>query len=608
MPWSKSDVDNFKSGLSDSQKERWVSIANSILRECLDNGGTQEDCESKAIRIANSRIDENSNNSRSNATINNLHHNMSQLVEHREMDGRDYIVAPTVMIVEGILNNVYYPASEMAVVPQHWNGRPVVVEHSTQNDGSPKTANDPYEREKRTVGWIYNTQYVEENGQAKLKAQAWIDPEKCKEVEEGEDVLNKLENNEGIEVSTGVFTLDVNEPGYFNGERYDSIATELRGDHLALLPNGTGACSWVDGAGLPRLNKRQNSNNDNQTGESQMDKLQKFLENSRHSPSLNEKGMRDLFRDMMNTLEQKYETGPDNQMVFIEEIFPQSNEVVFEIEKEGVSTFYRQQYNADENEISLNGDPVEVEVKTEYVQKQQEQKQKENSEMQRNEMIQYLIDNSPSVNEEHRQMLENSTDAVLNMMVNTVKSASGNGTEQGGDANGGTTSVNTNQDGSASATSSSDNDGNDQEEQPKGNSQQNQSGGEENTSQEDQKQNSGSNVIRFNSEQELIDALPEGELKESISEAVTNRENERTQLINSLSENSRCEFGKQELEEFNLNDLRKISRLAQVPTNEGKQGGPSANASKQGRTKGKGPQMPTVNWHDDKKIEIANQE
>lgn len=54
MPWTVGDVDKHKKGLSKEQKRRWVKIANSILSECQDT--KQQNCEARAIRIANSRV------------------------------------------------------------------------------------------------------------------------------------------------------------------------------------------------------------------------------------------------------------------------------------------------------------------------------------------------------------------------------------------------------------------------------------------------------------------------------------------------------------------------------------------------------------------------
>jgi hypothetical protein len=58
MPWTVSDVDSHKKGLSPSQKKSWVKVANSIYKDCMTKGGTDKTCAPKAIRIANSKFSE----------------------------------------------------------------------------------------------------------------------------------------------------------------------------------------------------------------------------------------------------------------------------------------------------------------------------------------------------------------------------------------------------------------------------------------------------------------------------------------------------------------------------------------------------------------------
>ena len=58
MPWTKKDVSKHISGLTDKQKENWVSIANKALRNCINQGGTDETCAPKAIMIANDNFTE----------------------------------------------------------------------------------------------------------------------------------------------------------------------------------------------------------------------------------------------------------------------------------------------------------------------------------------------------------------------------------------------------------------------------------------------------------------------------------------------------------------------------------------------------------------------
>ncbi len=59
MSWKIKDVDKFKKGLDDKDKDKWVTIANTVLAQCIKDKGKDKilDCEVKAIRTANARID-----------------------------------------------------------------------------------------------------------------------------------------------------------------------------------------------------------------------------------------------------------------------------------------------------------------------------------------------------------------------------------------------------------------------------------------------------------------------------------------------------------------------------------------------------------------------
>jgi len=57
MPWTIADVPKHTSKAKTSaEKKRWVSIANSVLKDCQSKG--EKDCDGKAIRIANSKFSE----------------------------------------------------------------------------------------------------------------------------------------------------------------------------------------------------------------------------------------------------------------------------------------------------------------------------------------------------------------------------------------------------------------------------------------------------------------------------------------------------------------------------------------------------------------------
>jgi len=60
MPWEAKDVSkhNAAVGAHPEHSKRWAGIANGVLRQCQDARG--EDCEGKAIRIANSKFEHHS--------------------------------------------------------------------------------------------------------------------------------------------------------------------------------------------------------------------------------------------------------------------------------------------------------------------------------------------------------------------------------------------------------------------------------------------------------------------------------------------------------------------------------------------------------------------
>ncbi|GAG82219.1 unnamed protein product, partial [marine sediment metagenome] len=63
--------------------------------------------------------------------------NFTGITRYDTMEGREYLVAPMIMIVEGVLNGSegagLYPADELSKTPQVWNHKPVVVYHPQEN-------------------------------------------------------------------------------------------------------------------------------------------------------------------------------------------------------------------------------------------------------------------------------------------------------------------------------------------------------------------------------------------------------------------------------------------------------------------------------------------
>ncbi len=187
----------------------------------------------------------------------------------REMVGAiNYLVVPVIMLLEGVhcgsMACIYHPISELQKFPASWNGIPIVVGHPVNSEGIPTSANDPEIIQKEKVGTVYNTAFED----SKLIADMYLnfnlllraDPE----------LIVKIDSKEGLEISTGMFHDLEHTQGTWNDEEFVGIARDYRPDHLALLPNGIGACSIADGCGVV-VNIVQRNNSE----EKYMDKRRK---------------------------------------------------------------------------------------------------------------------------------------------------------------------------------------------------------------------------------------------------------------------------------------------------------------------------------------------
>jgi len=170
-------------------------------------------------------------------------------IRHDKMNGRPHLVVPCVMMTEGVHAGsegpLLYTKEEMEANTHLWNNKPVVVYHPVRN-GAPVSACDPDIIDRYGVGVLMNTRW-EKDG---LRTECWLEEERMELVDDR--VLEALNSEEMMEVSTGLF-MDVEATeGEWKGEKYKGIALHHRPDHLAILPDLTGACSVEDGAGLLR--------------------------------------------------------------------------------------------------------------------------------------------------------------------------------------------------------------------------------------------------------------------------------------------------------------------------------------------------------------------
>ena len=178
--------------------------------------------------------------------------NAAGTVKEVTRKGKRYLVAPTVALRAGVLNGELVPADEVAKYADAWNGRPVPLGHPRQN-GQPISANS-MDLWDETPAMFWNATI---DGDA-LKGEIWVDVAKATAMGgDATQLLQRLRNNDAIDVSTGYFRDLVVANGQLDGKAYTGIARNLRPDHIAILLNETGACSWADGCGVPRVNQAE---------------------------------------------------------------------------------------------------------------------------------------------------------------------------------------------------------------------------------------------------------------------------------------------------------------------------------------------------------------
>lgn len=171
-------------------------------------------------------------------------------------DGREHLVVPVVALMDGVIHAVNAATPERVTTAtlikaaNSWNGRPLVLGHPVRN-GRQCSANDVELLAKHGFGTIFNSRV----SGTKLLMDAYVDPVRAEKVG-GPEFVQRLRNGEQVEVSVGAFVTTDDVAGTHDGKAYKATWLETVGDHLAFLPNGTGACSIKMGCGAHRAAMR----------------------------------------------------------------------------------------------------------------------------------------------------------------------------------------------------------------------------------------------------------------------------------------------------------------------------------------------------------------
>jgi hypothetical protein len=279
------------------------------------------------------------------------------------INGRDYYVVPMVPIVEGVHEGLggafFFPASEIEANATDWNGVPLPIGHPIEN-GQPVSIKENGFEVQLSVGFVRNS--VAQKG--KLQAEGCIDIEKAKLVNGGIMVLERIEAGLPLEVSTSMFAPAVGPAGVWNGEAYEATLIKYTPDHIALLPDATGACSIADGCGV-----RANKNNSHK--ESSMKKILQMLQRGASQWLRDNEASFGAIREQLSQwIERQNSTDRYNWVEDVfQDYFVHEQLMIDPVTQKTLSSkMYKRTYSVDANGIvKVNEDPTEVVQKVEYV-------------------------------------------------------------------------------------------------------------------------------------------------------------------------------------------------------------------------------------------------
>jgi len=174
------------------------------------------------------------------------------------VNGVRYLVAPSTVARQVVMNGIFTPASQLKKSVKNWEKVPVTLNHPKDNNGDYISANDG----GVIVGFTKNAKMDGD----KLKMELWLNEEEIKKHPKLAKIIKLSENGNPAEVSTGFYSDSHKNKsnGTYNGRKFGSIHKNIKPDHLAILTNEPGACSNEDGCGINVHNQNHcNCGNDN---------------------------------------------------------------------------------------------------------------------------------------------------------------------------------------------------------------------------------------------------------------------------------------------------------------------------------------------------------
>ena len=357
----------------------------------------------------------------------------------REVVGEDhFLIVPVVMMTEGVRNSVLYDENVLKRFANNWDGRPVTIDHPKENGAHVSASKSPKIMQEFAVGFVQNAKYDswKDSGGKKrngLRAEAWINVTtmEAKHVAHWERMTA---NGAQIDVSIGVFTEEKEELGSWSGKEFEHVVLDTRADHLAILTDKPGACSWGDGCGI-RMNENEDDPipmdddlaafdeddcDDCGIGCTDCGKCARARARVRERIAINEIGNVDIEQEINNQIQQ-HESVDENHFVFVHAVFPKR--VIYEVlelnnenKTEEECLFERSlKVNRNKETVVVNAECFPIKRKVTYT-----RKNNIGLNMERNELIAEVRTNDLYSGEESQAFLESLDDDKLQAVSDSL--------------------------------------------------------------------------------------------------------------------------------------------------------------------------------------------
>lgn len=233
MPWSKSEVSNFKEGLSEEEEEKWVEIANGYLEQCEKD---QETCESEAIKLANSQVGDESMQDSDKVTQDGdkqLRVDKGTIEDYRYDEDNETLTADVKIMKSQVMpyrkdGKVQYelvPPEELTADEflNSIKSKPITDTHPASEVNFDNIG-------EHAKGSIHNSD-PEVKGDDVVEI--WT-----KETIYDEDLIDDIRSGQKVQVSVGRKALVEYDSGKFNGVKYDAVQRDMEFNHLAHVAQG----------------------------------------------------------------------------------------------------------------------------------------------------------------------------------------------------------------------------------------------------------------------------------------------------------------------------------------------------------------------------------